>query len=76
MPAYAIQDVRLTESLTVALGVEITCAALRCPLFTRGVITGAWIGYSSATGANEPHVQIEYGPFREVRRLDAGGRPV
>lgn len=80
MPAYATQDVRLTDTLTVTVGVEITCPSLKSPQLARGVITGAWIGEVfpswSIYGQYVPMIRIEYGPFSEDRRLDAKGRVI
>ncbi len=80
MPAFAVQTVRLTDTLSVDVGVEITCPALKDPAFTRGVITGAWIGEVfpswSIYGQYVPFIRIEYGPFSEDRRLDAQGRVI
>ncbi len=70
MTAYAIEERRLTPTLTVYCGVEITCPALADPRYTRGVIDGAWIVDGN------PVVRIYYGPFSEVRRLDPDGRPI
>lgn len=80
MAVFVVREVKLTESLTVTIGTEITCQSKKDPRFTRGVIVGAWIGEVFASwsiyGAYVPMIEIEYGPFSETRQLDQQGCPV